>query len=322
LVDTAVKTATTGYMHRRLSKCMEDLSIGYDQTVREVGQHVIQFEYGEDGLDPKEMEGSDSQFLDLNEVLTHVKRNMIAKGKYWTNSPVVESPEQLKDLIPENMSAKVGNIQSVMTNKIVPFLESKLCEKRTSSQSSSFTSVLGLSEEHVKEFINFFYDKYIRAVVEPGTAVGSICSQAIGEPATQMTLKTFHFAGVASMNITQGVPRIQEIINASANISTPIITVALQNPTDQNSARVTKSLLEKTSIEDVTEYIEQVYLPTNCYLLVKISLARLKLLSLHHIDIYKIANKILASKLKILPSLSTFIPTMCFALTRPKTQIV
>lgn len=49
--------------------------------------------------------------------------------------------------------------------------------------------------------------KYLKAVIEPGTAVGALAAQSIGEPGTQMTLKTFHFAGVASMNITQGVPR-------------------------------------------------------------------------------------------------------------------
>ncbi|KAG7254631.1 hypothetical protein CRUP_012385, partial [Coryphaenoides rupestris] len=52
-----------------------------------------------------------------------------------------------------------------------------------------------------------------RAQMEPGSAVGALCAQSIGEPGTQMTLKTFHFAGVASMNITLGVPRIKEIIN-------------------------------------------------------------------------------------------------------------
>ena len=67
------------------------------------------------------------------------------------------------------------------------------------------------------------------AVMESGTAVGALCAQSIGEPGTQMTLKTFHFAGVASMNITLGVPRIKEIINASKKISTPIITVYLEN---------------------------------------------------------------------------------------------
>lgn len=69
----------------------------------------------------------------------------------------------------------------------------------------------------------------MRAKIEPGTAVGALAAQSIGEPGTQMTLKTFHFAGVAAMNITQGVPRIKEIINASPKISTPIITATLVN---------------------------------------------------------------------------------------------
>ena len=56
--------------------------------------------------------------------------------------------------------------------------------------------------------------------------MGAFGAQSIGEPGTQMTLKTFHFAGVASMNVTLGVPRIKEIINAAKNISTPIITVS------------------------------------------------------------------------------------------------
>lgn len=65
----------------------------------------------------------------------------------------------------------------------------------------------------------FLWDNFfIRAQMEPGSAVGALCAQSIGEPGTQMTLKTFHFAGVASMNITLGVPRIKEIINASKAI--------------------------------------------------------------------------------------------------------
>lgn len=57
--------------------------------------------------------------------------------------------------------------------------------------------------------------------------MGAFGAQSIGEPGTQMTLKTFHFAGVASMNVTQGVPRIKEIINAARNVSTPVMDVSL-----------------------------------------------------------------------------------------------
>ena len=60
--------------------------------------------------------------------------------------------------------------------------------------------------------------------------MGAFGAQSIGEPGTQMTLKTFHFAGVASMNVTLGVPRIKEIINAAKNISTPITRVCCHMP--------------------------------------------------------------------------------------------
>jgi DNA-directed RNA polymerase III subunit RPC1 len=67
--------------------------------------------------------------------------------------------------------------------------------------------------------------------------VGAVGAQSIGEPGTQMTLKTFHFAGVASMNVTLGVPRLKEIINASKAISTPFIEAELLNQRSENDAR-------------------------------------------------------------------------------------
>lgn len=96
------------------------------------------------------------------------------------------------------------------------------------------------------------WTKYVRAKVEPGTAVGAIGAQSIGEPGTQMTLKTFHFAGVASMNVTLGVPRIKEIINAAKNISTPIITATLAKDDDEKTARIVKARIEKTYLGDVS----------------------------------------------------------------------
>ena len=64
--------------------------------------------------------------------------------------------------------------------------------------------------------------KYEAKRIDPGSTVGAVGAQSIGEPGTQMTLKTFHFAGVASMNVTLGVPRIKEIINASQIIKCPV----------------------------------------------------------------------------------------------------
>lgn len=67
-----------------------------------------------------------------------------------------------------------------------------------------------------------------------------------------MTLKTFHFAGVASMNITLGVPRIKEIINAAKTISTPIVSCKLVTRDSEPSARIVKGRLEKTHLGDVS----------------------------------------------------------------------
>lgn len=84
-----------------------------------------------------------------------------------------------------------------------------------------------ITREQLDQFLKICSEKYATATIEPGTGVGAIGAQSIGEPGTQMTLKTFHFAGVASMNVTLGVPRIKEIINASKTISTPIIDASL-----------------------------------------------------------------------------------------------
>ena len=67
---------------------------------------------------------------------------------------------------------------------------------------------------------------YKKAIISPGEMVGMIAAQSIGEPTTQLTLNTFHFAGVASKsNVTRGVPRIEEILSLSENPKNPSCTV-------------------------------------------------------------------------------------------------
>lgn len=114
-----------------------------------------------------------------------------------------------------------------------------------------------------------------------------------------MTLKTFHFAGVASMNVTLGVPRIKEIINATDKISTPIITAKLVNADSDISARIVKGRIEKTELGDVAEYIKEVYSAQGCYLSVKLDLSAIKALKLE-VTVETVRESILkTSRLKI-----------------------
>eukprot|EP00808_Paulinella_micropora_P017811 g35651.t1 len=133
----------------------------------------------------------------------------------------------------------------------------------------------------LQRFLNECIDKYERARVEPGTTVGAVAAQSIGEPGTQMTLKTFHFAGVASMNITLGVPRVREVINATPNIKTPFVYAQLQNSRDVKAARLVKGKIERTTLGDVSEYVREVYEPGQCYIEIKLDKGAVEALHLH-----------------------------------------
>ena len=137
-----------------------------------------------------------------------------------------------------------------------------------------------VTQSQLDKFIRLVWEKYQRSMIQAGEAVGAVAAQSIGEPGTQMTLKTFHFAGVASMNVTLGVPRIKEIINATKDISTPIISAKLVNERDVISARIVKGRLEKTHLGGIASYIKEMYTPKGCYLEIELDLQAIEALKL------------------------------------------
>nr|ALK02063.1 RNA polymerase III largest subunit [Wickerhamiella domercqiae] len=278
LVDTAVKTAETGYMSRRLMKSLEDLSTLYDRTVRTSSNLVVQFRYGGDGLDPFDMEG-DAQPVDFKRTWSHTyertfddnEPGLTAEEALILANEIIPSPPEEADTYLEPQFEYYQSLRN--------FLDGKLDPVRT-KPAGVVKKVYKVSADHIRLFIESCLTKYERAKVEPGTAVGAIGAHSIGEPGTQMTLKTFHFAGVASMNITLGVPRIKEIINASKVISTPIIKACLANDQDERTARIVKGRVEKTLLRDISEYMEDIYNPDGAYVLIKIDWSTVEKLQL------------------------------------------
>ena len=134
-----------------------------------------------------------------------------------------------------------------------------------SVKQKSLASGAKISSKALQRFAELCFEKYHKAEVQPSHAVGAVGAQSIGEPGTQMTLKTFHFAGVAGMSITQGVPRIKEIINGSKKISTPLITCELVNKTSERAARLVKSRIEKTYLRDVSSCAPVEVAPPDTY---------------------------------------------------------
>ena len=118
---------------------------------------------------------------------------------------------------PQALRGDDAGVTDLFKQRLLAFAEEELERVRGSPAEA-------LTLKQLQAFTDRAISRYMLKKTEPGTAVGAVGAQSIGEPGTQMTLKTFHFAGVASMNVTLGVPRIKEIINAAKAISTPIIT--------------------------------------------------------------------------------------------------
>jgi DNA-directed RNA polymerase II subunit RPB1 len=312
LIDTAVKTSTTGYIQRRLVKGMEDCKVNYDMTVRNSKNKIIQFAYGDDGMESSKVETQTLPIvrMELEEIYAHFHpptedENIIfTKRALKRAKKVMDKTKQTVDYIikmrngiaqyvfkynddikvntPVNFRYVINNIQNqlyIQSNSLVDVTFTELYEMldQTYEHLSSMKYVRPTELFHVmyiyylsprellikrrfnkKALILLFKTiifMYKRAIVHPGEMVGVIAAQSIGEPTTQMTLNTFHFAGVASKsNVTRGVPRIEEILSLSEHPKNPSLTVYLKqkDETSRQHARELMHTLEHTNLRDVT----------------------------------------------------------------------
>ncbi|NPA84568.1 MAG: DNA-directed RNA polymerase subunit A'' [Crenarchaeota archaeon] len=115
-----------------------------------------------------------------------------------------------------------------------------------------------VTEEELKRVVDLSFRYFLRAQVEPGEAVGTVAAQSIGEPSTQMTLRTFHYAGVKELNVTLGLPRLIEIVDARKTPSTPTMTVYLdeEHRYDKEKALEVARKIEMTKVENVASSVE------------------------------------------------------------------
>ncbi|MGB8311114.1 MAG: DNA-directed RNA polymerase subunit A'' [Halobacteriota archaeon] len=118
-------------------------------------------------------------------------------------------------------------------------------------------SKLDLPDEQVTEILQKTIDVYKRTKVAPCEAVGTIAAQSIGEPGTQMTMRTFHYAGVADINVTLGLPRLIEIVDARKVPDTPMMTVFLDGEyaSDRDKAMELGWEIEVTRVSDIADII-------------------------------------------------------------------
>ncbi|CAN1226390.1 DNA-directed RNA polymerase II subunit RPB1 [Linum perenne] len=334
LIDTAVKTSETGYIQRRLVKAMEDIMVKYDGTVRNSLGDVIQFLYGEDGMDAVWIESQKLDSLKMKQAeFNRVFRYEIDDENWNPSYMLPEHVEDLKNIrelrdvfdaevaklegdrlqlgteiattgdtswhLPVNLMRLIWNAQKtfkVDTRKasdIHPMEAVEAVDKlqerlkvvpgddplsvEAQKNATLFFSILlrstlaskrvlqeyRLSREAFDWVIGEIESRFLQSLVAPGEMIGCVAAQSIGEPATQMTLNTFHYAGVSAKNVTLGVPRLREIINVAKNIKTPSLSVFLHSDCSQTKERAknVQCALEYTTLRSVTQATEVWYDP-------------------------------------------------------------
>ncbi|KKK41537.1 hypothetical protein LCGC14_0658810 [marine sediment metagenome] len=115
-----------------------------------------------------------------------------------------------------------------------------------------------LEKEQLEYFLNKIYINYNNALVETSEPVGTIAAQSIGEPGTQMTLRTFHYAGVEEFSVTQGLPRLIEIVDARRFPSTPAMELYLTEgyKETEDKAIIVHNRIEQIRIEQITSDVD------------------------------------------------------------------
>jgi len=265
LIDTAVKTSRSGYLQRVLIKGLEGLRADYDSSVRDSDGTIIQTLYGEDGLDiTRSQSVYDFKFISKNFMSLYASLGVRSELKYTLNQAAIEHNKQATKKFQK--SNKLDCADTALS-KYFPL-------SNTGSTSEKFyMSAKKYADENPDKSIRDKGDKnpeivpkrvfneilnvnYMKAIVQPGEAIGVVAGQSIGEPSTQMTLNTFHLAGHSAKNVTLGIPRLREILmTASKNLNTPTMTLYPHEDLPAGHAEEFAKGISKLSLAEVIDDI-------------------------------------------------------------------
>ena len=335
LIDTAVKTSTTGYIQRRLMKLLEDVKIAYDGTVRDGSNKLVQMRYGEDNMESTRSESVEVPFKVRPPVnLRHSVESICGFSLEKDIFPYQNEETKNETL---NTQTQVEEEYKGIANRLVTFLKKwiersdkeyiytklmfpihfeRILHRFENAGESDLTLIYlyqrlndvmkivtetpnydpeedapvcfipymmlygymtpktlfakRVTKSMLDDIIALIYRNFQLSRVEYGEMVGVISAQSIGEPATQLTLNTFHAAGNAERSAaTRGVPRINELLGLTKNPKSQNLTIYLKEKYrfDKENVNKIKNSLEYKLLSDIVNQTTIKYSKTQGWIL-------------------------------------------------------
>jgi len=185
------------------------------------------------------------------------KKPKTTKTAKATKAKATDSKPSIETTATTGTSEAASSIDKNMEKRFAKMRDERRLPPKVMDELVSKISMLDITKKEFDEICDNVIESYERSLVEPGEAVGTVAAQSIGEPGTQMTLRTFHYAGVAELSVTQGLPRLIEIVDARNNPSTPTMKIYLDNKVDRdrNDAKRIARDIEMVLVESVASNV-------------------------------------------------------------------
>jgi len=180
------------------------------------------------------------------------------KAKPKATGTKVKKPSSTKEASAKKTTKVTSSaVQKHMEKRFEKMREERRLPPKVLDELVTKISELDITKKEFDEICDNVIESYERSLVEPGESVGTVAAQSIGEPGTQMTLRTFHYAGVAELSVTQGLPRLIEIVDARNNPSTPTMKIYLDEEfaSSRNDAKRIARDIEMVLVESVASNV-------------------------------------------------------------------
>ena len=245
IIDTGMKTADSGYISKKIGRKMEDLHVYYDMSIRGANDEVVEFAYGGDGFNAKEViytKGLSFPFF----------ANMVVLAQEY-NAEMENAGEVPDGEAPRSLTEEEAELLCSFIQAGAPGIQTPVIQRITFNVHIALRVALDevkIYEAKIPEYCRRLKDEFEWSKATNGYAAGLVAANCIGEPTTQMVLNTFHHSGSSAKDVTLGLPRLKELFDASKKPSRPTCTIFVESEAVKENSAAFKKLQDTIKKND------------------------------------------------------------------------